>query len=367
MRLLVRLLVLLFCFVAGNALNPLIAAERAFTPVTPDYQLVFPQDFGAHPDFRIEWWYATGWLETAEGKSLGFQVTFFRIATNTDKNNPSRFAPGQLIIAHAALSDPALDSLLHDQKIRREGFDLVYARTGNTDVKLDDWFFRRETDGRYQTVVSAQDFTLDLAFSPTQPLLLQGEQGFSRKGPKPEQASYYYSEPHLQVTGTITRSGKPLTVTGTAWLDHEWSSQLLDARAVGWDWVGANLDDGGALMAFQIRSKEGEKIWAHAVWRDANGRVTTFVPQDVHFQPLRRWRSPHTQADYPVAMKIKTEETVWQLTPLMDDQELDSRASIGAVYWEGAVTLKRSGETVGRGYLELTGYVQALSIGGNDD
>ncbi len=362
-----RFLVLLLCFLAGNVLSSFVVAERTFALVKPGYQLVFPRDFGAHPDFRIEWWYATGWLQTAEGQKLGFQVTFFRIATNTDKNNPSRFAPGQLIIAHAALSDPTMDGLLHDQKIRREGFDLVYARNGNTDVKLDDWFFRRETDGRYQTFVSAQDFTLELALLPTQPLLLQGEQGFSRKGPKPEQASYYYSEPHLQVTGTITRSGKPLAVTGTAWLDHEWSSELLDTHAVGWDWVGANLNDGGAFMAFQIRDKNGEKIWAHAVWRSVNDKITTFVPEDVHFQPLRRWRSPHTQAEYPVTMMIKTGETVWQITPLMDDQELDSRASIGAVYWEGAATLERNGEMVGRGYLELTGYVQALAIGGNDD
>ena len=359
-----RSLILLICLLIGH---PILAAEPAFAPVKPGYQLVFPQDFGAHPDFRIEWWYATGWLQTAEGQKLGFQVTFFRIATHADKNNPSRFAPGQLIIAHAALSDPTLGSLLHDQKIRREGFDLVYAHTGNTDVKLDDWFFRRATDGRYQTYIQAQDFTLELTFSPTQPLLLQGEQGFSRKGPKMEQASYYYSEPHLQVTGTITRSGKPITVTGTAWLDHEWSSELLDINAAGWDWVGANLDDGGALMAFQIRSKDGAKVWSHAVWRDAAGHMTTFAADEVHFQPQRRWRSPHTQTEYPVAMTIKTGETIWQLTPLMDDQELDSRASIGAVYWEGAVTLERNGEPAGRGYLELTGYVQALSMGGNRD
>ncbi|MDT8363668.1 MAG: carotenoid 1,2-hydratase [Nitrosomonas sp.] len=354
-----RSLVLLVCLLTGN---PLLATEPSFTPVQPGHPLVFPQDFGAHPDFRIEWWYATGWLQTAEGQKLGFQVTFFRIATGMNTDNPSRFAPGQLIIAHAALSDPTLGSLLHDQKIRREGFDLVYARTGNTDVKLDDWFFVRENNGRYQTLIKAHDFTLELTLSPTQPLLLQGEQGFSRKGPKMEQASYYYSEPHLQVAGTITRNDKPLAVTGTAWLDHEWSSTLLDANAAGWDWVGANLDDGGALMAFQIRGKDGAKIWAHAVLRDATGHTMTFSADDVHFQSQRRWRSPHTQADYPVAMMIRTGETAWQLTPLMDDQELDSRASIGAVYWEGAVTLKRDGKSAGRGYLELTGYVQALSM-----
>lgn len=359
-----RLWLLLLAWLTGF---PLPAAERSFAPVIAGHPLQFPQDFGAHPDFRIEWWYATGWLQTVAGEQFGFQVTFFRIATHADQDNPSRFAPGQLIIAHAALSDPRLDSLLHDQRIRRAGFDLVYARSGNTDVKLDDWFFRREADGRYQTFVQTQDFSLELTLLPTQPLLLQGEQGFSRKGPNREQASYYYSEPHLRVTGTVVRNGRPVAVTGTAWLDHEWSSELLDARATGWDWLGVNLDDGGALMAFQIRGKDGGRVWAHAVWRDASGQTAIFAPDEVHFQPQRHWRSPHTQAEYPVAMTVRTGETAWRLVPLMDDQELDSRASIGAVYWEGAVTLERDGKPAGRGYLELTGYVQALSMGGSRD
>lgn len=338
------------------------AGPPRFLPVVPDYKLTFPQDFGAHTGFRIEWWYVTGWLETTEQKPLGFQVTFFRYATDHDSENPSRFAPKHLIIAHLALSDPAVGKLLHEEKTARESFDLAYSRQGNTDVKLDNWTFVRDTDGRYEVEMQGDDFGLKLSLEPAQPILLQGGDGFSRKGPKPAQASYYYSEPHLQVAGTVFRHGKPITVSGSAWLDHEWSTAYLDSNADGWDWVGANLDDGSALMAFQIRLKKGGKLWAYAALRDAAGHVTLFDPEQVEFTPQRTWRSPHTDAVYPVEMRIRTGETEWLLTPLFDDQELDSRQSTGAVYWEGAVTLARDGQPAGRGYLELTGYVRPLDM-----
>lgn len=342
--------------------NMLFSAPPVLAPVIPGKALEFPQDFGAHNDFRIEWWYVTGWLETPAGKPLGFQITFFRTATEIDRDNPSHFAPDQLIIAHVALSDPAIGKLQHDQKIARAGFDLAYARTGNTDVKLDDWIFIRETDGRYRTRIEAEDFTLAFILTPSQPLMLQGENGFSRKGPKAPQASYYYSEPHLQVNGIINRQGKDIPVTGTAWLDREWSSEYLDPDAAGWDWISANLDDGSALMAFQIRGKDNSKIWAYAALRDASGHIRLFTPDQVSFHPIRTWRSARTQAIYPVATRIRTGEIEWQITPLMDDQELDSRASTGAVYWEGAVTYTRDGQPAGRGYMELTGYMRPLSM-----
>jgi predicted secreted hydrolase len=336
------------------------AAPPRFSQVAPDIPLVFPHDFGAHRDFRTEWWYATGWLETPDKKPLGFQITFFRSATEHDPANPSRFAPKQLIIAHTALSDPFAGKLVHDQKSAREGFGLAYAKEGNTDVKLDAWRLIRDAAGRYQVTVTARDFSLSLALTPSQAPMLQGNNGFSRKGPKPEQASYYYSEPQLQVAGTVIRNGKPVAVNGSAWLDHEWSTSVLDPDAAGWDWAGINLDDGSALMAFQIRGRNGDKLWAHAALRDAVGRVTTFSPDEVRFVPVRSWRSPRTNAVYPVSTKIQTGAIVWQLTPLQDDQELDSRQSTGAVYWEGAVSVIRDGQAAGRGYLEMTGYLKPL-------
>ena len=339
-----------------------IAAPPPFSSVIPGKPIVLPRDFGAHPAFRTEWWYVTGWLETPDRKPLGFQITFFRSATEHDANNPSHFAPKQLIIAHAAVSDPALGRLLHDQKSAREGFGRAYAKEGDTDVKLENWRFMRDAGGRYQANVAAREFALNFSLTPSQPPMLQGDKGFSRKGPKQEQASYYYSEPQLKVEGTVTRDGKAVTVTGTAWLDHEWSTSVLDPDASGWDWIGANLNDGSALMAFRIRSKDGNALWAHAALRDAAGRIEHFPPEQVRFLPQRRWRSSRTGASYPVAMQLQTGSMLWQLTPLQDDQELDSRQSTGSVYWEGAVTIERDGRPAGHGYLELTGYVKPLKL-----
>ena len=353
------LLALLLCL---SVVTHATAGTSAFTPVIPGQTLNFPRDFGAHPDFRTEWWYATGWLQTPDGKLLGFQVTFFRSATEHDAANPSRFAPKQLIVAHAALSDPAVGKLVHDQKIARTGLGLAHANQATTDVKLHRWIMRREPDGRYQIALPARDFTLSLTLTPSQPVMLQGEQGYSRKGPVAGQASYYYSEPQLKVTGQITRKGKPVAVYGSAWLDHEWSSSLLDPRAVGWDWVGANLDDGSALMAFRIRTVDGRALWQHATLRDAHGRLRAVSADSIRFTPLREWRSPRTGARYPVAMQMDLGDMRWRLTPLQDDQELDSRQSTGAVYWEGAVTIERDGKPAGRGYFEMTGYLKALKL-----
>ena len=229
------------------------------------------------------------------------------------------------------------------------------------DVVLDDWSLKRGSDDRIHAKAGGKDFTLDLDFTATQPVLLQGDNGYSRKGPLPAQASHYYSLPHLTVSGTVQRGGKPMPVKGTAWLDREWSSSYLDPRAVGWDWVGLNLDDGGAVMAFQIRDALGRALWAGGSFRNANGETTRFAPEDVSFTTMRSWHSPRTATDYPVervlTLRLPAGARQWRITPLFDDQELDSRAAGGPVYWEGAARVPG-----GRGYLELTGYFKPLKM-----
>jgi predicted secreted hydrolase len=221
---------------------------------------------------------------------------------------------------------------------------------------------QRLPDGHYEITLPAREFSFKLSLSPTQAPLLQGDQGYSRKGPNAEQASYYYSEPQLKVSGSVERAGKVLAVSGDAWLDHEWSSSVLDGRAVGWDWVGANLKDGGALMAFRIRGADGQTLWQAASLRDGQGHTRHFTGSQILLRPQRVWRSPRTQAQYPVAMNLEFDGNTWQLQPLQDDQELDSRLSTGAVYWEGAVHLQSDGQTLGRGYFEMTGYHKALKL-----
>lgn len=347
---------LLFAVASAHAAPPQLAH------VLPGATVSLPHDFGAHPDYRTEWWYATGWLNDANGQEIGFQLTFFRTATDHDRANPSQFAPHQLIIGHAAIADPKNGKLIHAEKSARAGFDIAYAREGNTDIGLENWSLSRGADGIYTATIEDNAFSLSVRMTPTQSPMLQGENGYSRKGPRPEQASYYYSEPHLQVQATLKHDGKTTALTGSAWLDHEWSTSVLDDRAAGWEWVGLNLDDGSALVAFRIRGKDGSTLWTHAAHRERNGTQHTFRPEEVQFIAQRFWRSPRTQANYPVALTLQINDQQWQIEPMMDDQELDSRASTGAVYWEGAVRVRRDGKPVGRGYLEMTGYVAAMRL-----
>ena len=340
------------------------AAVRAIEyPAVERRALVFPRDHGAHPDYRIEWWYLTGWLD-ARPQPLGFQITFFRSRTPIDPANPSRFAAHQLLIAHAALADPARGTLLHDQRIARTGFGIVTTAEGDTDVRLEDWQFRRAPDGAYACRIGARGFDLQFDATPTQPVLLQGAAGFSRKGPHEAQASHYYSQPHLAVRARLVRDGHAASLDGRAWLDHEWSSTLLDPGAAGWDWIGMNLDGGGALTAFRIRRKDDDgQLWAYASLRDdPSAPVQTFGPEAVRFEALQMWRSTRTGANYPVGQRVTVGARRFETAPLMADQELDTRASSGAVYWEGASRLSEGGRAVGRGYLELTGYVSPLAF-----
>ncbi len=347
---------------AGPLANFTQAQSPPFPEVLPGYELSFPHDEGSHDAFRLEWWYVTGWLDLPQGAVAGFQVTFFRARpAGVDPANPSRFNPTQILIAHAALSDPAIGKLVHDQRLGRAGFDLAVAKTHALDVAIGAWSLKQDGE-RYLTRIDAAEFRLNLAFARTQPPLVNGERGVSRKGPDPLSASYYYSIPQLAVSGSIERQGRVLPVSGRAWFDHEWSSRMMDPRAVGWDWTGINFDDGAALMAFRMRDASGATFWAGGTYRDARGAVGTLSPNEIAFTPARRWTSPKTGASYPVAMRLRAGALELTLEPLLDDQELDSRPSSRAVYWEGAVRVSQNARTVGRGYLELTGYAQALKL-----
>jgi len=339
------------------------AAETVeFAPVRPGHKLVFPFDHGAHPDFRSEWWYATGWLRLPDGAPLGFQTTFFRIRSGLGEHNASAFAPRQLIIAHAAIADPRYGRLRQDQRAARVGFGRAGFTTGRTGVWVGDWRFEQSGE-RYQATVRTADFAYAVTLVPDGPPLLNGAAGFSVKAPDPRHASYYYSRPQLAVSGTVTLGGHSQAVSGKAWLDHEWSSELLPEGAQGWDWIGVNLDDGGALMAFRLRRPDGQALWSAATFRPLGASAQTLPPEAVAFEALRYWRSARTGITYPVEWRVRIGARVFLLHPLIDDQELDSRRTTGAVYWEGAVRVAEGGREVGRGYLELTGYGERIRVG----
>jgi predicted secreted hydrolase len=321
-------------FLAATLLPLSAWGAKVRYPAVRPRALQFPRDHGAHPDFRSEWWYVTGWLDGP----LGFQITFFRARPEEASDNPSAFNPRQVLLAHVALSDPKRGRLAHDARAARDALGLAGAETANTSVWIDDWSLAREGD-RYRARIAAREFDFDLAFAVNGPPLLQGDHGFSRKGHRPEEASYYYSQPQLQVSGKV--NGRD--ARGTAWLDHEWSSAYLAPEAAGWDWTGLNFFDGGSLMAFRMRARAGGVHYA---------------PPGVSFRPLRTWKSPRTGVEYPVSMQVND----LRLEPLMDDQELDARASTGTIYWEGAVRAFAGEREVGRGYLELTGYWKPMKL-----
>jgi len=337
------------------------ARKVVYPPVLPGKTLEFPGDHGAHPRFRTEWWYVTGWLAKPGGVPLGFQVPFFRARAEHETENPSRFALRQAIFSHAALADPGEGRLMHDQRAAREALGLAGADERRTRVWVDDWRLEQDEKG-YRTRIPAAGFALRLDFAASAAPLLQGERGFSRKGPRPHEASYYYSRPQLRVSGAVEQRGREVPVRGSAWLDHEWSSAYLAPEAAGWDWIGINLEDGGALMVFRMRARAGGVYYAGGTLRSAAGEARKLRPAEVAFDPLRLWRSPRTGVEYPVEMRVRTADLEWRIEPLMDDQELDARASTGTIYWEGAVRVFRDGARAGTGYLELTGYWRPMRL-----
>jgi predicted secreted hydrolase len=345
------------------ALSPLLPVTQAQTVIypiiTPNTVLRFPRDHGAHPEHRIEWWYVTGWLD-AQPQPLGFQVTFFRARPGIAEQLQSPLAARQLMFAHAAVSDASRGSLLKAETAARVGIGARFS-VDDLAVSLNQWHMQRLPDDRLQMRVQAAQFALDLVAQPTQPVLLQGINGFSQKGPDARLASHYISWPHLQIRGTVTLNDAPRQVTGRAWFDHEWSSEVLGDTGVGWDWMGINLQDGGALMAFRIRNAQGLAVYAHAAHRNAQGVITQYSPDQVAWTPKRVWKSPATGATYPVELSLQIGPHAVQLTPLMDNQELVTQRTGQVTYWEGLVEVTGS-SLAGRGYLELTGYAGKLVL-----
>jgi predicted secreted hydrolase len=340
--------------------------------------LRFPRDHGTHNETRTEWWYLTGHAQTQSGRVFGFQVTFFRSRVDGTEALKSRLAARQLLFAHAAITDVQGQRLWHDQAIARwngaapSADTPVFASAEDTHLALRGWTLRRQDDGRLSTRISGSEILIDLQATPTQAYLLQGEQGFSRKGPQPEQASFYVSQPQLSLSGTLGIRGERFAIAqGRAWLDHEWSEAILHPEAVGWDWVGMNLFNGDSLTAFRLRRADGSALWGGGSFRSAaqgsqavqSGPLARFAPTAVVFEPLRHWTSPSTRLRYPVAWRLHTPAGSFTVQAVVDAQELDSRQSTGTVYWEGLSDLLDSqGQLVGRGYLEMTGYGERLVL-----
>jgi hypothetical protein len=338
-----------------------------YPPVRPRI-LQFPRDHGAHPEFRTEWWYLTGWLGSGSN-AIGFQITFFRSRTQHSSDNPSRFAPTQLLFAHATLAIPEEGKLRTADVAGRVGSSGTNFNTDDTKLNLANWKLERTENDHYQFYVPTDTFTIRLEAIPSQTPVLRGNNGYSIKGPKPEFASHYYSRPQLDVSAQIelkdksskAKQGPLIKYSGVGWLDHEWSSSLLMPGAVGWDWIGINLLDKGSIMAFRIRDQSGKTLFSEWDRRDPKGRVLERYSNAI-WEATGQWRSARSLANYPKGFLIRVGNQEFRLQTLMQDQEVDARASTGGFYYEGAVEMSQNQVVIGRGFLELTGYSQSVKL-----
>ncbi len=320
----------------------------------------FPADHGPHPDFRTEWWYYTGNLRNDQGRHFGYQLTFFRrgIAPGSPQQRPSDWAASQIYMAHLAVSDVANQQFYAFERFSRGAAGLAGSQGDPFRVFLEDWSVQGSgPQGMTMRLFAAEDdLVLDLQLESRKPVMLQGENGLSRKSLDGRSASYYYSLTRMQTTGTLTLAGQQHQVSGYSWMDREWMTTALDGATVGWDWFGLHLDDGSDLLFAQVRLADGSNYYfASLVDAAGKGRMLDVTAADL--TPLATWRSPHSGIEYPAGWRISLldEDIALTVEPLFADQE--HTGSI--IYWEGAVRI--SGEHAGRsvggfGYVELTGY-----------
>jgi len=367
--------ILIYAFLLLFSIAPAGAGEDAenYLSVTGPCHLEFPKDHGAHPGYRTEWWYYTGNLVSESGDQYGFQLTFFRTQISppgADKQwprPPSAWRTNQVYLAHAAVSDIAGKQHLHAEDVSRAALGMagVDQSTQATKVYLKSWSVQIEADS-HLLKVDGTDFSYALNFKPAKPPILHGESGYSLKGSTPERASCYYSFTRLVGQGSITIAGKTVPVTGTAWMDHEFSTAPLEPGLKGWDWFSLQLSDQTEIMIFILRKQEGG--WHPAssgTFIDRAGQARHLAASDFKVAVLDTWTSRQSKARYPSRwrMQIAPLSLDLTLTSNLPDQEMRTLGGTGVYYWEGSVSikgLKADRAIKGLGYVELTGYAGAF-------
>jgi len=331
-----------------------------FENVTPRL-LRFPQDHGAHPRHRIEWWYLTARLQDAQGRRFGVQWALFRFALRPeDAATRADFEGGQIYMLHAAVSDLDGGGFRHVERFARGAAGLAGVQSGPWRAWLGDCVAassKPETLLPLQLDCGGDDFRYRLAIAEAGPRVLHGDAGYSAKSELAGASSHYYSYPSLAVSGEIALGDEVHAVEGGAWYDHEWTSSLLGDQQVGWDWFSLRFDSGDALMLFHIRDQSGAVVSSRGTFIHADGRVEPFDEGAVEAQPQRLWTSPKTGVRYPLGWRLRSARFDFDLAvdSVQDAQELDTTVR----YWEGAIDARgRLGarEVSAEGYLELTGY-----------
>ena len=352
----------------GEGEGKQVATGLTYQLALPGRKLSFPADHYSHPNFRTEWWYYTGHLETDSGKSYGYQVTFFRFGVRDRQRHmsePPLFT--DLYMAHFALSDIAAKNFRYRERINRGYGDRAGAATDRYLVWNEDW--KVEGDGNnHQIFVSDRGTTLQLSLRSLKPPVLHGEHGHSQKGEGEGRASYYYSLTRMQTDGELTIDGKKETVRGLSWMDHEFGSNQLREDQVGWDWFSIQLDNETELMLFLMRRKDGSvDPYSSGTLVSASGATKHLALADFRIEVLQRWKSSKSNANYPMGWRVSIpfEQIELEIKPAFPEQELITSRSTRVTYWEGAVGITgtfKNAPVNGNGYVEMTGYAGKLNF-----
>ena len=336
---------------------------KGFSLVEKPILFNFPKDHGQHPSFRNEWWYYTGNLEDLSGRRFGYQFTLFRNALSPLKfKNGSSWRTNQIYMGHFALTDVEENRFFFSERFSRESPQLAGSRTAPFRIWLEDWEVTGNAEkSNFPQIIKAKTEAVQivLELSSVKPMILQGNQGYSKKGSLPGNASYYYSFTRMQTHGTINIQGREFSVHGSSWMDREWSTSALEKGQKGWDWFALQLSDGREIMLYQIRRDNGKAdLNSKGVIIDKAGHSRKLDWKELNLELISNWTSPETRIKYPSGwrLSIPAENLNLEIKPLIEKQEL--RTSIN--YWEGAVevkSLKKESILKGVGYVELTGYL----------
>ena len=345
----------------GGDFSLLAKQAEDYKQARPGRKLTFPEDHGAHPDYRIEWWYLTANLADSEGTAYGAQWTLFRLAVrppNTE-NLTDTAQDHQVFMAHMAITTSE-DHVAFQRYARGEKADQMARASVSASpfsARLDDWVLQSDGDDWLPLRVHARqgDYAMDLYLQSHLPPVLQGDAGFSRKHADGG-GSHYYSQPFLKASGELTVNGQKVSVTGDAWLDREWGSQFLQSDQVGWDWFSIHLDNGEKLMLFRLRERvggNGSGEFLDAALINVDGRRSPLDAEQVKIEVVGKTIVMGRNLPMKWHVRLPQMERDFMIEALHPNQWMN----VDFPYWEGAVVVSGAGpENSGRGYMELTGY-----------
>ncbi|MEP3640137.1 MAG: lipocalin-like domain-containing protein [Paracoccaceae bacterium] len=319
-------------------------AAEEFAQPHQGHQFEFPQDHGAHPDFRIEWWYLTANLKAADGTQYGAQWTLFRSALAPETKDG--WQDPQVWFAHAAVTTP--DTHFVTERFARGGIGQAGVTASPFNAWIDEWQMSGAFEGQMTVSATGPDFGYAFDMNASGPIVFHGDAGFSVKSAE-GQASYYYSQPFFDVTGLLQLPGGDIPVSGQAWLDREWSSQPLSDNQTGWDWFSLSFDTGDKLMGFRLRQSDGD-TFNSATWISPTGQTTSYKDGVFSAEPISI--AEVKGKEIPVSWRVRLPAKGVDVT--VEAHNNDSWMDVSLPYWEGPVGIQ--GSHTGQGYLEMTGY-----------